>query len=341
MPELIAKDRQSRICVVDDDASQLSALAHMLQPEFDVCVARNGRDALRLLKRDPPDLVLLDVEMPELDGFAVCRSIKDDPLTCDLPIVFLTSHVDEATEVRGLNSGAADFITKPLRGPAVLARIRNLVRMKLLADRLRTEALTDPLTGLANRSHLMRMLRDEVLRSQRQRKPLSALLVDVDHFKAYNDHYGHLSGDGALRQVGRVLRQSMRRAGDLAGRIGGEEFALLLPDTDLAGACQVAQGLVHAMVEQRLPHAGSRTAAFISLSVGVASFVPPSGEAGRDSEPLPLHGDVGEDLLGRADAALYEAKRRGRNQVRLENGQPATISPDPVTRPAPSSPSGR
>lgn len=190
---------RARLCLVDDDPIVLAAMARMLQPQFDVMVARSGHEALRLVRRSPPDLVLMDIEMPDLDGLAVCRRLKDDALTAEVPVVFLTSSTDETIEERGLAAGASDFITKPPRGPVVAARIWNLVRMKRLAETLRAQAQTDGLTGLYNRRYLMQELGKELQRGRRTRKPLSLLMIDVDHFKAYNDHYGHLGGDGALR----------------------------------------------------------------------------------------------------------------------------------------------
>ncbi|MBI5257628.1 MAG: diguanylate cyclase [Burkholderiales bacterium] len=317
MPDPISAEALSRVCVVDDDATVLAALVAILQPAFDVRVARSGRDGLRLIRRDPPDLVLLDVNLPDVSGMAVCRRLKDDPLTEAVPVVFLTSHADEKTEVEGLDAGAADFIAKPPRGPAVLARIRNLVRMKLLAERLMREAQTDALTSLANRRRFTAALREELLRARRQERPLSVLMVDVDHFKAYNDHYGHLSGDGALRQVGQVLRGSLRRPGDLAGRLGGEEFAVLLPETDEGGAWRVAQRMLSAMADAAIPHAASATAACLSVSIGMATYRPPPrpAEPAPDTDAAADRDDSAKDLLARADAALYAAKHRGRNRA--------------------------
>jgi diguanylate cyclase (GGDEF)-like protein len=332
MPSSLPSDPPGRVCVVDDDPTTLAAMAALLAPEFEVVAARNGRDALRLIRRDPPDLVLLDVQMPGLDGFAVCRRLKADPLTEGLPVVFLTAQGDEATEVDGLAAGAADFITKPPRGPAVCARVRNLVRMKRLAERLRLQAQTDALTGLANRAQFMRVLAAEVLRAQRQRAPLSVLMIDVDHFKAYNDHYGHLSGDGALRQVAQAIQRSLRRAGDLACRYGGEEFAMLLPATDAAGALRVGQAVCAALQDSALPHQASPTAAWVTASIGTATLALASDDGAQapreaDTDLGPLHADGGGpahlELLDRADHALYAAKRAGRNRVHVADEAPA------------------
>lgn len=333
MTDPAPNDSPARVCVVDDDPTTLAALATLLTPEFEVIACRSGRDALRLIRRDPPDLVLLDVQMPELDGLAVCRRLKADPLTEALPVIFLSAHGDEATEVDGLAAGAADFITKPPRGPVVRARVRNLVRMKRLAEDLRQQAQTDALTGLANRARFMRVLGEEVPRALRHGTPLSVLMIDVDHFKAYNDHYGHLSGDGALRQVAQAIRQSLRRAGDLAGRYGGEEFAMLLPATDAAGACRVGEAVRAALRSLALPHAASPTAACVTASIGTATLAwAPGGPDGPapavDSDLAPWLGDWRDDLpmalLNRADHALYAAKRLGRDRVEVDREAPVT-----------------
>lgn len=322
-----AKAERPRVCVVDDDPAILAALAALLQSEFEVVVARNGHDALRLARKDPPDLILLDVQMPDLDGFAVCRRLKDDPLTAEVPVVFLTAQGDEATEVRGLTAGADDFIAKPLRGAVVLARTRNLVRMKRLADQLKREALRDGLTGLANRKHFTHTLRDELLRAARQHRPVAVLMFDVDFFKAFNDHYGHLAGDGALVRVGQLLSGLARRAGDLAGRLGGEEFALLLPDTDTEGAMRVAWRALEGFAKAAIPHAASPISGRLSCSIGGASFVPASDVSADPAGPetAPMVPDQATELLAQADAALYRAKHLGRNRACTLESPPLTL----------------
>jgi diguanylate cyclase (GGDEF)-like protein len=303
-----------RVCIVDDDPTALAAATAALSERFDITVARSGQDALRLIGRHPPDVVLLDVEMPGMDGMAVCQQLKADPLTEHLPVVFLTAHGDEATELRGLAAGATDFVAKPARGPVVAARLQNLGRMKRMAEQLRIESQTDSLTGLQNRGQLDRLLQHEILRALRHRLPLSLLLIDIDHFKAYNDRYGHLAGDGALRQVAQALKAAVRRAGDQACRYGGEEFALLLPGTDLAGAGRMADNVLRAVADLVVPHAGSTTAPHLTLSLGMAGLTPDTDpefnpESARQAGALP------EALLAAADTALYAAKHHGRNQA--------------------------
>lgn len=312
-----------RVCVVDDDPSMLAALVALLQAEFDVVAARNGRDALRLIRSDPPDLILLDVQMPDADGFVVCRRLKDDPVTAEVPVVFLTAQDDEQTELRGLTAGADDFIGKPPRGAAMLARCRNLIRMKRQADQLKLEARRDGLTGLANRRHFSSCLNQELRLARRQHKPVSVLMFDVDHFKSFNDHYGHLAGDGALVRVGQILTGLAHRPADLAGRLGGEEFALLLPGTAAEGAMVVARRALVAFQQAAIAHVASEVCGHLSCSIGVATLGP-EGYAQTSSQATdnaPLVTDAGADLMSRADAALYRAKHQGRNRACSDDGR--------------------
>ena len=218
----LPNDQPARVLIVEDDAIQLSALASMLGDSYSLQVARSGEQALRLAKNTPPDLILLDQEMPGLTGTDVCQQLKRDPATANVPVVILTSHHDEASELHALGCGAADFVAKPPRASIVRARVANLLRMKLLAERLRRQAITDGLTGLPNRAQFDAILRMEWQRALRSGRDLALLMVDVDCFKAYNDRHGHLAGDDALRQVARALRAVVRRPADLVARFGGE-----------------------------------------------------------------------------------------------------------------------
>jgi diguanylate cyclase (GGDEF)-like protein len=302
--------------VVDDDPTALKATALALRSAFEVVVARSGADALRLIARRVPDIVLLDVDMPGLDGLAVCRTLKASPSTADLPVVFLTAHNDEATELRGLEAGASDFIAKPPRGPAMVARLNNLVRLRRATQQLRLAALTDGLTGLHNRASFDQTLQQELARADRQNQPVALLLIDVDHFKRFNDHHGHPAGDAALRAVAAVVGASARRPGDQASRYGGEEMALLLPCTDAAGAADVAQRLLDAIQQLAWPHRASPTAGYVTVSIGTSVSLAERGVADA------------EGLLARADAALYAAKQHGRNQAwqRLETLAPTLVA---------------
>lgn len=291
------------ILIVDDNASMIQLMARMLKGVASLRFATRGEEALRLMREAPPDLVLLDADMPGLSGYQVCEAIRADAALVDIPVIFVTGHGEADAELRGLDAGAVDFITKPVNEALLLARVRTQLRIKSMADELRRMATTDGLTGLVNRRHFDELMQREWQRCARSGAPMALLMVDVDHFKRYNDHYGHPAGDACLQAVARALESAARRPADRVGRLGGEEFALLLPDTDLPGAQGLAEQVVHTVRDLQLPHAGSLTGACVSISVGVAACVPRSAAPGG----VPL-------LYRAADRALYEAKAHGRNR---------------------------
>ena len=297
--------RQS-LLLVDDDAASVQVLARMLRGLGELRFALSGADALRLAHESPPDLVLIDAEMPGLSGLEVCAALHADPVLADVPVIIITAHTEVAAEVAGFAAGAADFIRKPPVAEVVVARVRTQLRLKALGDALRASALTDGMTGLANRRRFDQDLRIECERARRGGDSLALLLVDVDHFKRYNDHYGHVSGDACLREVGMAIRGAIRRPADLASRYGGEEFAVLLPQTDAAGALAMAQRIVDAIASMALPHAAAPQGT-VSVSVGWA--------AARPGEDPGVTAGCGEALVEAADRRLYAAKAAGRGRV--------------------------
>lgn len=286
-----------RVLVVDDSPMVRRLLAILLGRDYEVSLAADGEEALAAAREGPPDLVLLDLVMPGLDGFQVCAALKADPLTQGVPVLVLTALEGEAEEVRALEAGAIDFIQKPIVPATVLARVRNHVALKAAQDRLQRQAAQDGLTGLANRALFERVLDQEWQRARREGRPLSVVLADVDCFKAYNDAYGHPQGDACLREVAGALRRALRRPADLAARYGGEEFVCILPETDAAGAAAIARSLAGAVAALGIPHAHSEAGTLVTVSVGAATAVP-AGEGGPEA------------LLVQADRAMYAAKRR-------------------------------
>ena len=290
---------RQRILVVDDQATNRQLLAHLLEPMAEVTLAVNGQEGLSLCQQQQPDLILLDIVMPGIDGFEVCRQLKADPLTRRIPVVFVTSSAEH--ESRAFELGAVDFIAKPFRPAAVIARVRAHLLLKQQSDLLRTLAFVDGLTGVANRRRLDDALQQEWLRARRHSQPLALLMVDVDHFQAYNDTLGHHAGDRALRQIAGAMAGVIQRPADLLARYGGEEFAVLLPETDLAGAMAIARQMVEAVQDLGLEHPASPTAATATISCGVTALLP--------------HDDLDlQRLKDGADSALYLAKRSGRNR---------------------------
>ncbi|TWA90845.1 response regulator receiver modulated diguanylate cyclase [Azospirillum brasilense] len=295
-------DARSKILVVDDIPSNVHVLSRILKDDHDIYFATDGAKALELAQSRLPDLVLLDIMMPGMDGYEVCSRLKADPITRDIPVIFISAKSEVEDETYGLEVGAIDFISKPISPPIVKARVRNHLLLKRQTDLLRTLSFADGLTGIANRRRFDEVLLREWRRCARVQLPLSLIMLDVDQFKPYNDHYGHQAGDECLRAVAQLLAGQMMRPGDLIARYGGEEFVCLLPETDEDGAVQVAERLRGTVADRRLPHAVSHVADHVTISLGVATAQPM-----LDNTP--------DRLTQLADGLLYEAKRAGRNRV--------------------------
>lgn len=309
-----ADSRTPVILVADDEPVNLALIKRRLEwEEYRVETAEDGGQAVEAAKRLLPDLVILDVMMPVLDGLQACRLLKEDPETRDIPVIFLSALDDTDTKVNGLALGANDYISKPFRVEELLARVAVAIRLKRERDllqesaeelRRRAEAasemsMTDALTGLLNRYGLQRALQRELSEARRYSRPLSCLLLDIDFFKSINDTHGHAAGDAALMQAARVLNESLRGS-DVVCRYGGEEFLVLAPETDARGAHSLAEK-IRLAVSARLFGDGARAFA-LTLSAGVAQLLP---------------GESGNDMIARADLALYQAKQRGRDRVEM------------------------
>ena len=292
---------QANILVVDDSPENLQVISAVLKQDYRVKVAINGERALALAtSAEPPDLILLDVMMPGMDGYEVCARLKQNPVTARIPVLFVSSRDDEEDEARGLSLGAIDYIVKPIRPSIVQARVRNHIELKRSRDLLEQLTTQDHLTGISNRRRFDDSLAQEWQRAAREQTPLSLVAIDIDHFKAYNDHYGHPQGDQCLIQVARALATCVTRPTDLVARCGGEEFAGLLPSTDSTGAARLAGQMRAAIEAEALEHARSPTHPHVTISLGVATVVPQAEESAQL-------------LVDLADAALYEAKSAGRS----------------------------
>ena len=297
-----------RLLVVDDQPINIQTLYQIFHADHEVFMATSGEQALAFCRGNPlPDLILLDVVMPGLDGLAVCQQLKADPVLANIPVIFVTACMDPADETRALEAGGVDFITKPVNPMVVRARVKTHLTLKAQEDFLRSLVFVDGLTGVANRRRFDEALLSEWRQCQRAGTPLALLMIDIDHFKRYNDHYGHPTGDACLQQVAAVLKAAMQRACDLVARYGGEEFVCLLPGCDQAPALAKAQALQAALAAQGIAHEASPTAAWVTLSIGVAVAQPQAG-----GSPAAL--------VAAADAALYSAKHRGRNCISAHSG---------------------
>ncbi|MES2772038.1 MAG: diguanylate cyclase [Pseudomonadota bacterium] len=305
--------RQPRLLVVDDKPLNIQILYQIFSEDYQVFMATSGEQALALSVDRQPDLILLDVVMPNMDGYEICHRLKKDPLTCDIPVIFVTAYNDEVSEMRGLDVGAVDFISKPINAKIVRARVKAHVTLKIQADILRSLAYVDGLTGVANRRHLDTQLAAEWRRAARHKTSLSVALLDVDFFKRYNDHYGHQAGDECLRSVATTLKKHLKRPGDLLARYGGEEFVLLLPKTNLNGAEQIAEQLRAEIEALGIAHAESTVSSTLTVSIGVCSKPEETSDVlVNAAENVAANAT---DLLRQADVQLYAAKAGGRNCV--------------------------
>ncbi|MDR7334929.1 diguanylate cyclase [Roseateles asaccharophilus] len=299
-PGLAPPGRRPRLLIVDDQPVNIQALHRVFAADCQVLMATDGQRALQLCRERQPDLVLLDVQMPGMDGHQLCAELKSDPLLRSIAVIFVTSQDHPDDETRALDAGAADFITKPFNPTVVRARVRTQLTLKAQADLLRELAFVDGLTGVHNRRHFDERFQAESRRAQRTRAQLAVVLADVDHFKHYNDALGHMAGDDCLRRVAAALKACLRRPTDLLARYGGEEFVCLLPDTDLAGAIGVAQLMEDTVRALSLAH--PTTGGSLTISLGVAA------------------GSQGQGLVEMADKALYLAKAAGRGRVSWVDG---------------------
>ncbi len=296
---------KARILIVDDEISNIEIMNALLEDDYDICFATSGRQAIDTARVAQPDLVLLDVLMPDLDGFEVCRQFKSDAMLADIPVIFTTGLGETEDEMRGLSLGAIDYVTKPIQPAILRARVGNHVELKRLRDQLATMAVTDALTGLSNRRHLERALETEASRLSRSGEWLSVVMLDIDFFKQFNDTYGHPAGDRCIMMVGAALTRAVKRASDVSARYGGEEFACILPGTDPHSAELVAQEILLQVQSLNIPHEMSQVSPFITVSIGVASA--------RCSSTM----EVGR-WISEADQQLYAAKREGRNRMALK-----------------------
>ncbi|NJN31511.1 MAG: diguanylate cyclase [Synechococcales cyanobacterium RM1_1_8] len=339
-----AGDRpRTAILVVDDNPNNLSlAVEFLAATPFNVCVAMDGETALEIARLVRPQIMLLDVMLPDISGFEFCERLKQQPDFQGIAVIFMTVRSEPQDKARGFAVGGVDYITKPLERLELLSRLMSHARSQarihaleqqqqalqrqyqqlearhrsLLTDNHRLQALIhlDSLTQVGNRRCFDTRLGEEWLRLRRAQLPLSLILLDIDYFKAYNDFYGHPAGDDCLVQVAQSVGRVLKRPGDLLTRYGGEEFAIVLPASDVAGALYVADRIQAEIQQLGVPHAASPLGPLLTVSQGVSTLVP-----SMDQSVLQLIQD--------ADQALYLAKRQGRNQV--IHRRHASLGPSP------------
>jgi len=309
----------SRILVVDDVPVNIQLLVTYLAAEgYDVVSAKDGHDAMKAVKEHQPDLILLDVMMPKMNGSKVCEVIKSDDATKFIPVILVTALNELEDKVKGMNSGADDFLAKPFNKLELLVRVRSLLRIKHLHDELQEKvielqrtkeelrqlAITDGLTGLYNYRYFKEQLQQELNRAHRHNLNISVVMIDIDHFKQYNDKNGHPAGDVVLKDIARLLRDNIRNI-DLAARYGGEEFSLILIETDKPPAKIVSEKIRKLVEDYGFAYESSQRDGKLTISTGVATF--------------PEDGEDFDTLVSQADQRLYCAKEAGRNVIFVDS----------------------
>lgn len=300
--------KRPKILIADDDSTVRCMLIKALENEgYETIEAANGLECLEQFKVHDPEMILIDAMMPKMTGFDCCSKLRE---TCDarmLPILMITGLDDKGSVDWAFDAGASDYVTKPIHWPVLLQRVRLLLenaylfkKLNSVNQQLKLLATTDELTGLKNRRSFNQNLAQEWNRLAREKQNLSFVLCDIDDFKKYNDGYGHPAGDICIKQIATILAESIRRPADSASRFGGEEFALILPNTDLDGARFVVSNIQKKVAELGIKHNYSDQHKLVSLSFGIASTI-----------PIPGHSSA--NLVEAADELLYKAKASGRN----------------------------
>jgi len=300
------KTKKQTVLIVDDQPANIRILLEILKTDYEIRVAIDGETALDIVRSDnPPDLVLLDVMMPGIDGYVVCERMKTDPRTSDIPVIFITGKGDEEDMVRGFQCGAVDYVVKPFSHVVVKARVKTHAELKKFRDVLKDQSIRDGLTGIGNRRRFDEFLASTWDFASRKALSISVVMIDIDYFKLYNDNYGHQEGDECLKKVAKTLESSLRRRIDLVARYGGEEFGCIMPGTDPDGAVMMAERFRQNVLALEIPHAYSPAGRFVTISLGVAAM-------------YPSRENTVEELVGKADRALYKAKDSGRNLVEYQ-----------------------
>ncbi|WP_262966182.1 diguanylate cyclase [Methylobacter psychrophilus] len=292
---------QPSLLIVDDSTWDMDTLVSALA-EYRLFTATNSVQALTIAVSVQPDLILLSIRLPGMDGYEICRQLKQQTDTQHIPVIFVTDLNNEEHETQGFSVGAVDYITKPIQPNIIRARVAAQLQLKAHRDSLALTADTDMLTGIPNRRHFETVVQNEWNRALRYDKPLSLIMVDVDHFKRYNDYYGHAAGDDCLKAIADSFVSNIRRASDMVARLGGEEFVCLLPEVPREQAINLAEQILFSIRDLGIAHADSPVANHVTVSLGLATL------------NLDQH-KTWQNLLQHADVALYQAKHEGRNRL--------------------------
>ena len=298
-------EHKGKILIIDDSVSNIQLINGVLKDDYEIFFSTNGVSGIKKVYETSPDLILLDVVMPDMDGYEVLTKLKSDLLTREIPVIFITALDSVEQEVKGLEAGAVDYITKPIIGAILKARVATHIELKRQRDYLKNLAMIDGLTGIANKRRFNEYLEKWYKISLRKKMYLSIFVIDIDYFKLYNDTYGHLAGDDCLKSIACAIKDSLKRPYDLVARFGGEEFACVIPETSYDDALMIAGRIKSNISNLRLEHKASTISPYVTVSIG--------GVYG-----IPTEMDEHFKMLERADEALYKAKQFGRNQIVIE-----------------------
>jgi diguanylate cyclase (GGDEF)-like protein len=293
---------RQNILIVDDTRFNIQIIKDIFDNDYEIFCATSGKECLEISMANNIDLVLLDVIMPEMDGYEVCRRLKANPITKNIPVIFVSSMGEIQAEAKGLELGAIDYVIRPINSSILKMRVKNHLELKMYRDILEKQSLLDGLTGVANRRHLDESIDKEWQRALHNDGLLSMCLLDIDFFKKYNDFYGHLEGDACLRKVANALKDSLGRDGDLVARYGGEEFVVLLPSMSNEDALKLAWEVQGNIASLKIAHQMSEVSDYVTISIGIATVRPK-----KNMYPT--------SLIEKADCALYKAKNEGRNRI--------------------------
>lgn len=299
-------NKKASILIVDDVASNIAILHEFLQDDYKIKAAKSAKEALSVLQGDDKiDLILLDIEMPEMDGYELCKILKNDSLTNSIPVIFVTARAEIEDEEYGFNLGAVDYIVKPFHPSIVKMRVKTHIQLKLKSDMLEEISMYDGLTNIFNRRYFDEHYKKFHKEALRENKTLGILMLDVDFFKLYNDNYGHGKGDECLSKVAKALKNTLKRPNDFVARYGGEEFVVLLPACDENGLKSISEELLKSVVSLGIPHKFSTIDNKVTISIG--------GVLLTNNKEI-----TQEILLKKADDAFYKAKEKGRNRYIIQ-----------------------
>jgi diguanylate cyclase (GGDEF)-like protein len=322
--------KNATVLVIDDNPTNLAVLCNYLNNMgAEVLVKKEGESGIEIAIRKQPDIIILDILMPNIDGYETCRRLKAEPATQAIPVIFASALVETVDKLKGFEVGGVDYITKPFQVEEVLARIEthlSIIRLQqqlqranqfleianksleIVNQKLYKQTVLDGLTQIANRRHFDEYLMHEWQRAVRDKNSIALLLCDIDFFKQYNDTYGHQGGDDCLKQIAQAIEKVSKRPADLVARYGGEEFGVILPNTTISGAIEISEQICQAVRDLKIEHKKSRAANYVTLSLGISCLIPTTENKMTE-------------FIEMADKALYQAKHQGRNRVCVFNNE--------------------